>query len=59
MIQFFHDVDFLIDILLKKGFCLYMYFADDFDCVESVVGFWGWGWRFILIITLFDFFNNF
>lgn len=36
MLQFLHDVDLLVDILLQEGFLLYVQFADDLDRVEHV-----------------------
>lgn len=36
MVEFFHDVDLLVDVLLKKGFLLDMQFADDLDCVVNL-----------------------
>ena len=38
MIQFFHNVDFLINILLKKRFLLYMHLANDFDSIVIIGG---------------------
>ena len=36
MIQFFHDVDLLIDVLLQEGLLFYVHLADYFDCVVDV-----------------------
>jgi len=33
MIQLFHDLNLLVDILLEEGFFLDMYFVDDFDSI--------------------------
>jgi len=32
MVEFFHNVDFLIDVFLKKRFFLDQGFGNDFDC---------------------------
>ena len=38
MIEFFHDVDLLVDVLLKEGFFFYVLLADDLDRVR----YFGW-----------------
>ena len=39
MVQFLHDVDFLVDVLLQEGFPLDMALIDDFDGVVEIIGF--------------------
>jgi len=36
VVEFFHYVDFLVDILLEEGFLFDVHFADDFDCVVDI-----------------------
>ena len=36
MVKLLHDIDFLIDVLLKKRLLLDVLFADNFDCVEHL-----------------------
>lgn len=36
MVQFFHDVDLLVDIFLEEGFLLNVKFAYDLNCVENI-----------------------
>lgn len=38
MVEFFHDVNLLIDVFLQEGFLLDVCLADDFDSVELIVG---------------------
>lgn len=44
MVEFFHDVDLLVDVLLEEGFLLDVQFADDLDCVVDVSRFWLYVW---------------
>ena len=39
VVQFLHDVDLLVDVLLQEGLLLDLRLGDDLDCVEAVVGF--------------------
>lgn len=39
VVEFFHDVDFLVDVLLEEGFLLDVHLADDFDSVVDIGGF--------------------
>ena len=36
MVEFFHDVYFLVDIFLQERLLLDMHFADDFDGVVDI-----------------------
>ncbi len=38
VVEFLHDVDLLVYVLLQEGFALYMQLADDLNCVEHVCG---------------------
>ena len=38
MIEFLHDVNFLIDVLLEERFLFNVLFADNLDCVIGVRG---------------------
>lgn len=40
MVEFFHDIDFLVDVFLKEGLLFDMEFADDFDSIVDIGGFW-------------------
>lgn len=40
MVEFSHDVYFLVNIFLQERFLLDMHFADNFDCVVDVCGFY-------------------
>jgi hypothetical protein len=37
MVQLLHDCDFLVDVLLKEGFLLYVHLADDLHRVKDVI----------------------
>jgi hypothetical protein len=36
VVEFFHDVDLLVDVLLEEGLLLDVHLADYFDCVVDV-----------------------
>jgi hypothetical protein len=36
VVKFFHDIDFLIDVLLQERFLFDVHFADDFDSVVYI-----------------------
>ena len=38
MVQFFHDIDLLVDVFLQEGFLLDVLLADDLDCVINLGG---------------------
>ena len=39
MVEIFHDLNFLVDVLLEVGFLFDMNFADDFDRIKFIIVF--------------------
>ena len=36
MVQFLHDIDLLVDVLLQEGLLLYVQFADDLHGIQHI-----------------------